>query len=169
MPYILLQPVTEAVAAIGGGSPAYILAWIGIFLMVALSGVGSAWGTVIGGSATVAAMKKRDDIFANCMILSAMPGTQGLYGFGAFFILKDHINPEISMITAAAIFGAGLISGVVNLISAYWQARIVSNGIESIGNGNNVFTNTLILGVYPELYAIIAFAACFLISGMLPM
>jgi len=169
MPYILLQPVTEAVAAIGGGSPAYILAWIGIFLMVALSGVGSAWGTVIGGSATVAAMKKRDDIFANCMILSAMPGTQGLYGFGAFFILKDHINPEISMITAAAIFGAGLISGVVNLISAYWQAQIVANGIESIGNGNNVFTNTLILGVYPELYAIIAFAACFLISGMLPM
>ena len=169
MPYILLQPVTEAVAAIGGGSPAYILAWIGIFLMVALSGVGSAWGTVIGGSATVAAMKKRDDIFANCMILSAMPGTQGLYGFGAFFILKDHINPEISMITAAAIFGAGLISGVVNLISAYWQAQIVANGIESIGNGNIVFTNTLILGVYPELYAIIAFAACFLISGMLPM
>ncbi len=169
MPYILLQAGNEALTKIGGGSPAYLLAWIGIFLMVALSGVGSAWGTVIGGSATVAAMKKRDDIFANCMILSAMPGTQGLYGFGAFFILKAHINPQITMITAAAIFGAGLISGIVNLISAYWQARIVANGIESIGNGNNVFTNTLILGVYPELYAIIAFAACFLISGMLPM
>ena len=169
MPYILLQPVTEAVAAIGGGSPAYILAWVGIFLMVALSGIGSAWGTVNGGSATVAAMKKRDDIFANCMILSAMPGTQGLYGFGAFFILKEHINPEMTMLTAAAIFGAGLISGITNLVSAYFQSRIVANGIESIGNGNNVFSNTLILGVYPELYAIIAFAACFLISGMLPM
>ena len=70
MPYILSAAVTNAV---GGGTPAYILAWIGIFFMVALSGVGSAWGTVIGGSATVAAMKKRDDIFANCMILSAMP------------------------------------------------------------------------------------------------
>ena len=169
MPYILLHPVTEAVAAIGGGNPAYILAWVGIFIMVALSGIGSAWGTVNGGSATVAAMKKRDDIFANCMILSAMPGTQGLYGFGAFFILKEHINPEMTMITAAAIFGAGLISGITNLVSAYFQSRIVANGIESIGNGNNVFSNTLILGVYPELYAIIAFAACFLISGMLPM
>jgi V/A-type H+-transporting ATPase subunit K len=30
-----------------------------------------------------------------------------------------------------------------------------------------VFSNTLILAVYPELYAIIAFAACFLISGAL--
>ena len=139
MPYILLQPVTEAVAAIGGGNPAYILAWVGIFIMVALSGIGSAWGTVNGGSATVAAMKKRDDIFANCMILSAMPGTQGLYGFGAFFILKEHINPEMTMITAAAIFGAGLISGITNLVSAYFQSRIVANGSESIGNGNNGF------------------------------
>lgn len=169
MPYILLQAGNEALATIGGGNPAYILAWVGIFMMVALSGIGSAWGTVNGGSATVAAMKKRDDVFANCMILSAMPGTQGLYGFGAFFILKAHINPEMSMITAAAIFGAGLISGTTNLISAYFQSRIVANGIESIGNGNNVFSNTLILAVYPELYAIIAFAACFLISGMLPM
>lgn len=167
MPYILLQAGTNAAAVMGGGNTAYILAWIGIFFMVALSGVGSAWGTVIGGSATVAAMKKRDDIFANCMILSALPGTQGLYGFGAFFILKEHIKPEMTMLTAAAVFGAGLISGTVNLISAYWQARIVANGIESIGSGNDVFSNTLILAVYPELYAIISFAACFLISGAL--
>ncbi|HNT51845.1 MAG TPA: V-type ATP synthase subunit K [Candidatus Syntrophosphaera sp.] len=167
MPYILLEAANNAAAVLGGGSPAYILAWVGIFFMVALSGIGSAWGTVNAGSATVAAMKKRDDIFANCMILSAMPGTQGLYGFGAFFILKEHIKPDMAMITAAAIFGAGLISGTVNLISAYFQSRIVANGIESIGNGNNVFSNTLILGVYPELYAIISFAACFLISGAL--
>lgn len=165
----MLNSLLAAGASISGGSPAFILAWIGIFFMVALSGIGSAWGTVIGGQATVAAMKKRDDIFANCMILAAMPGTQGLYGFGAFFILKEHITPEISMITAAAIFGAGLISGLVNMVSAYFQSRIVATGIESIGNGNDVFSNTLILGVYPELYAIISFAACFLISGMLPM
>lgn len=167
MPYILLQAGNDALAAIGGGSPAYILAWVGIFLMVALSGIGSALGTGNAGSATIAAMKKRDDIFANCMILSALPGTQGLYGFGAFFILKEHITPEITMLTAAALFGAGLISGITNLLSAYFQSRVVANGIESIGNGNNVFSNTLILAVYPELYAIIAFAACFLISGSL--
>jgi V/A-type H+-transporting ATPase subunit K len=167
MPYLLLQAGNPVAAVIAGSSAAYILAWIGIFFMVALSGVGSAMGTVIGGSATVAAMKKRDDIFANCMILSAMPGTQGLYGFGAFFILKSHITPEITMLTAAAIFGAGLISGIVNMMSAYFQARIVANGIESIGSGHDVFSNTLILGVYPELYAIISFAACFLISGAL--
>ena len=69
---------------------------------------------------------------------------------------------------ASAIFGAGLIMGVVGLISAYFQAKIVANGIESIGAGNDVFANTLILGVFPELYAIIAFATCFLIGGAIP-
>ncbi len=54
------------------------------------------------------------------------------------------------------------------MISAIQQAKIVSTGIESLGNGNNVFTNTLILGVLPELYAIIAFATCFLIGGLIP-
>ncbi|MDD5315955.1 MAG: V-type ATP synthase subunit K, partial [Candidatus Cloacimonetes bacterium] len=56
----------------------------------------------------------------------------------------------------------------VGLISAYQQSRIVANGIESLGAGNNVFSQTLILGVFPELYAIMAFATCFLISGVIP-
>ena len=146
----------------------FILAWTGIFLMVGLAGTGSAIGTVMGGSASVGAMKKRDDIFPYCLILSALPGTQGLYGFGAFFILQTHITPEINLLQASAILGAGLIMGIVGLISAIQQAKIVSNGIESLGGGNDVFTNTLILGVLPELYAIIAFATCFLIGGLIP-
>lgn len=165
-PNTLNQVVTSTVMA--GGNLAYFLAWIGMFLMVALAGTGSAIGTVIGGSASVGAMKKRDDIFPNCMILSALPGTQGLYGFGAFFILKDHVLPGMNMLQACAILGAGLIMGVVGLISATQQARVVANGIESIGAGNDAFANTLILGVFPELYAIVAFAACFLIGGMIP-
>jgi len=81
---------------------AMYLAWIGIFAMVGLSGVGSAIGTVIDGQASMAAMKKRDDIFANCMILSALPGTQGLYGFGAFFLLKTKIVEGMSVMSGAA-------------------------------------------------------------------
>ncbi len=168
MPDTLNTVAQPIVAAMAGGNLAYFLAWIGLFLMVALAGIGSAWGTVIGGSASVGAMKKRDDIFPSCMILSALPGTQGLYGFGAFFILKEHVTTGINMIQACAILAAGLIMGFVGLISAYQQSRIVANGIESMGAGNDVFSKTLILGVFPELYAIVAFATCFLIGGVIP-
>lgn len=145
-----------------------LVAWIGMGLMVALSGMGSALGTSIGGRASIGAMKKRDDIFASCMILSALPGTQGLYGFGAFFILQTHIAPAMSLMQAAAILGAGLIMGLVGFFSAFQQGRVVANGIESLGSGHDVFTKTMILAVYPELYAIVAFATCFLIGGVIP-
>lgn len=40
-------------------STAIILAYIGIALMVGLAGTGSAIGVVIGGNATVGALKKK--------------------------------------------------------------------------------------------------------------
>lgn len=52
-----LNTVAQTTVTAMGGNLAFFLAWIGIFLMVALAGIGSAWGTVIGGSASVGAMK----------------------------------------------------------------------------------------------------------------
>ena len=100
------------------------------------------------------------------MLLSALPGTQGLYGFGGFFIMNSSgvISPEMTMLQGIAIMAAGLILGTVGLFSAIQQGKVCANGIASIGAGNNVFGNTMILAVFPELYAIIAFAATFLIS-----
>ena len=145
---MLTDSLAVAASAIApNGNIAFFIAWIGVFIMVALSGLGSAFGTVIDGSASVAAMKKRDDIFANCMILSALPGTQGLYGFGAFFILQTHITTSMNMMQAYAILGAGMIMGLVGMFSALQQAKVVANGIESLGSGNDVFTKTLILAV----------------------
>jgi V/A-type H+-transporting ATPase subunit K len=57
--------------------------------------------------------------------------------------------------------------GFVGLLSAIQQGRVTSNGISAIASGNDVFGNTMILAVFPELYAIIAFAATFLISTSL--
>ncbi|HOZ13971.1 MAG TPA: V-type ATP synthase subunit K [Tenuifilaceae bacterium] len=146
-----------------------ILAYTGLVLMVLLTGIGSAVGTVMGGNATVGAMKKKDDAFGSYMLLSALPGTQGLYGFGGFFIInsKGIISASMNMTQALAILAAGVILGVVGLISAVRQGQVCANGINAIGNGHDVFGNTMILAVFPELYAIIAFATTFIISQSL--
>jgi V/A-type H+-transporting ATPase subunit K len=144
-----------------------ILAYIGVGLMIGLAGIGSAFGVTIGGNAAVGAMKKNEDAFGNYLILSALPGTQGLYGFMGYFILSAHLVPDITWANAAAIFGAGLALGFVGLMSAIRQGQVCANGIAAIGSGYNVFGKTMILAVFPELYAIIAFAATFLISGAL--
>ncbi|MFP4064811.1 MAG: V-type ATP synthase subunit K [Bacteroidales bacterium] len=146
-----------------------ILAYIGIGLMVGLAGIGSAFGVSMGGNASIGALKKNDEAFGNYMVLSALPGTQGLYGFMGYFILSGYLTAGMSWATAAAIFGAGLALGFVGLLSGIRQGQVCANGIAAIGSGHDVFGNTLILAVFPELYAIVAFAATFLIANTLPM
>lgn len=150
------------------GSPeALIFSSIGLALMLVLSGIGSAIGVSIGGNATIGALKKNPDAFGSYMLLSALPGTQGLYGFAGFFIINSSgdVSGQISMLQGTEIFAAGLILGIVSLFSAIQQGKICANGIASIGSGNDVFTKTMVLAVFPELYAIIAFAATFIISS----
>lgn len=144
-----------------------LLAYIGVAIMVGLSGSASCIGTSIAGMTAVGAMKKNSGAFGNYLILSALPGSQGLYGFVGFFMVREFLVAEITMLQAAAIFGAGIIMGVVALFSSYMQAKVCANGIAAIGNGHNVLGNTLILAAYPELYAILGVAAVYLISSVI--
>ena len=144
-----------------------VLAYIGVVLMVGLSGIGSAYGVTIAGNAAIGALKKNDEAFGNFIVLSALSGTQGLYGFLGFFLLKGFITPEMTAYQAAAIFGCGLFLGAVALFSAIRQGQVCANGIIGIGSGYDVFGKTLILAVFPELYAIVGVAATFMVSTMM--
>ena len=143
------------------------IAYIGIAIMVGLSGIGSAYGVTIAGNAAIGALKKNDSAF---LVLTALPGTQGLYGFAGYFMFQTIfgiLTPEITAIQASAVLGAGIALGLVALFSAIRQGQVCANGIAAIGQGHNVFSNTLILAVFPELYAIVALAATFLIGSAL--
>ena len=140
-----------------------ILAYVGMAVMLALTCIGSAIGVTVGGNATIGALKKNPDIFGSSMILCALPSTQGLYGFAGFFLMLDRLNTisVLNLNQGLAIFAVGIALGIVGIYSAVKQSSIVANGIVEMSNGNNVFGKTMILGVFPELYAILAFAATF--------
>jgi len=151
---------------------AIILAYIGLALMIALAGIGSAIGVSAGGNATIGALKKNDGAFGSYMLLSALPGTQGLYGFAGFFIINAKLSSFIvdgvltlSLYQGASIFAAGLALGFVGLMSGIKQGGVCASGIAGIGSGYDIFGKTMVLAVFPELYAIIAFAATFLIAA----
>jgi V/A-type H+-transporting ATPase subunit K len=146
------------------------IAYTGIAIMIGLSGIGSAYGVSIAGNAAIGALKKNSSAFGNFLVLTALPGTQGLYGFAGYFMFQNIfgiLTPEMTSIQAAAIFGSGLAMGLACLITAIRQGQICANGIVAIGQGHNVFGNTLILSVFPELYAIVSLAATFLMGSAL--
>ena len=137
-----------------------ILGYLGLGLMLGLSGIGSAIGTTIAGNAAEGAMKKNPEKFSGYMILSAMPATQGLYGFLAFIIW---VTSKDVTANGALFFGVGLGVGLVCLLSGIRQGQVCANGIVGVGQGHDVQTKTMILAAYPELYAILALVATFLV------
>ena len=104
------------------------MAYVGVVLMVGLAGIASAVGTSITGQAAVGAMKKNSGAFGSYMILSALPGSQGLYGFVCFFMVQGFLSSP-SMLQAAAVLGAGILVGMVNLAASIYQAKVCANGI----------------------------------------
>lgn len=144
-----------------------LIAYLGIAIMLALTGIGSAYGVTIVGNAAIGAAKKVDGKFGNFLVLAALPGTQGLYGFAGYFMFQtifEVLTPEITMFQAVATLAAGLALGFIGLLSAIRQGQVCANGVVAIGQGHDAFGNTLILAVFPELYAIVALAATFLIG-----
>ena len=72
-----------------------ILGYLGLGLVLALAGIGSAIGTTIAGNAAEGALKKKPEASGNYMVLSALPATQGIYGFVAFFMMRSMENPAV--------------------------------------------------------------------------
>ena len=136
-----------------------ILGYLGLGLMFGLAAIGSSIGTTIAGNAAEGALKKNPEKSSSYMILSAMPATQGLYGFVAFLMWmgKDFAA------NGPLLFGVGIAVGLVCLFSAIRQGQVCANGIVGVSQGHNVFTNTLIYAALPEFYAILGLVGALMV------
>ncbi|MDR0895591.1 MAG: ATPase [Prevotellaceae bacterium] len=136
-----------------------VLGYIGLGLMLGLSGIGSCYGTTIAGNAGVGALKKDSSKSGSYMILSALPSTQGLYGFIAFLMSRGRDFAT----DGPLMLGIGLGVGLVCLFSAIRQGQICANGISALAQGHDVTVNTMIYAAFPEFYAILALVAALLV------
>lgn len=136
-----------------------ILGYLGLGLVLALAGIGSAIGTTIAGNAAEGGLKKRPEKSGNFMVLSALPATQGIYGFVAFFMMRANV-----LESPAVIFGVGLSVGLVCMLSAIRQGQVCANGIVGVSQGHDkVFVQTLIYAALPEFYAILGLVGALMV------
>ena len=139
-----------------------ILGYIGLGLMLGLAGIGSSYGTTIAANAAEGALKKNPEKSSTYMILSALPATQGLYGFVGFLLWLVVFKPDFAVM-GPKLFGVGLAVGLVCLFSAIRQGQVCANGIVGVSQGHNVFTNTLIYAALPEFYAILGLVGALMV------
>ena len=130
-----------------------ILGYLGLGLVLALAGIGSSIGTTIAGNAAEGALKRKPEASGSYLLLSALPSTQGIYGFVAFFIMLGKYTG--GTIGGMLCFGIGISVGLACMISGIRQGQVCANGIVGVSQGHDVVTNTLIYAALPEFYAIL--------------
>lgn len=138
-----------------------VLGYIGLGAVLTLAGIGSSYGTTIAGNAAEGALKVKPEKSGNYMVLSAIPATQGVYGFVAFLMLLRKMNADPA--SGLIIFGMGIFVGLVCMLSAIRQGQICANGVVGISQGHNVFVNTMIYAALPEFYAILGLVGALMV------
>lgn len=142
------------------------LGYLGLGLMLALSGIGSCIGTTIVGNAAEGALKKAPEKASSYLILSALPATQGIYGFVGFFMWLLVYGFDFAK-HGIILCCVGTAVGLVCLISAYRQGQVCANGIVGISQGHDVQTQTLIYAALPEFYAILGLVSALMLVAVL--
>jgi V/A-type H+-transporting ATPase subunit K len=138
------------------------LAIIGAAAAAVLSGLGSAYGVLIAGRAAAGVVSEKPDLFGRLLVLQALPGTQGIYGFiVAIMVLVKLglLGGEPIAVTEAQgwqYFVACLPIVIVGFLSAVFQAKMSVAAIHMTAKQPEASGKGMTMTVLVETYAILA-------------
>lgn len=149
-----------------------MLAILGASLAVGMGGLGSSIGVGIAGEVAAGVIAEDPDKFGKTLLLQALPGTQGIYGFlaGFWVMLKINLLGGVLAVQDAAgwqILFACLAVGINCLISGVWQGRVAAAGIAMVGRRPDEAGKGLIYAAMVETYAVLGLlTTILLINGI---
>ncbi|MFH1612356.1 MAG: V-type ATP synthase subunit K [bacterium] len=143
------------------------LAIIGIASAVIFSGIGSAIGLFYSGAACAGVMTEDPKNFGKYLMLFALPGTQGIYGFAIAFLMMLKLKiiggpiPSLTVSQGLNILFACLPVAFAGLGSGINQGKVCASGIYLTLRQPNEVGKALVLGVFVELYAVLGLLISF--------
>ena len=145
------------------------LAFIGFALAVGLCCIGSAKGTGMVGEAATGVLAETPEHFTKCMILQALPGTQGLYGlaagfFGLFTLGFFSGSPAtLTVADGMAVLFACLPIMLGGFLSAIAQGRVAAASINIVAKKPDQYMKGVIMCGIVEFYAILSLVGTILL------
>nr|MDD6335733.1 V-type ATP synthase subunit K [bacterium] len=142
----------------------FILAYVGVAIAVFLSGCGSARGVSMAAQAGAGIVAEQPEHFSKVLILEALPGTQGIYGFlvGVLLMalkLGTFSGDVVSISTAVGlqVLLGCLPIGIVGYFSAVMQGKAAVAAIHMVGRRPEESGKGVTMTVLVETYAVLAF------------
>ena len=110
------------------------LCYAGAGLAFGLAGAGSAYGIAIASHAAAGVMREKPELFGRMLVMVALPGTQGFYGFIAAILIMTQTgligggSLKITLGTGIALFFIALVLVIVfYVIERYWLSEKVED------------------------------------------
>lgn len=150
-----------------------VLAVIAAVIATVLSGIGSAKGVGGAGQAAMGVLSEDSSKFGKMLVLTLLPGTQGLYGFivGFLVIANCGIIGSASLPTKGqgiAFLAAALAIGLGGLISAIEQGKCAVSGIALTAKDDRSFSKAMVSITLVEIYALLSFIVSLLAVISIP-
>ena len=125
---------------------------LGAALTAGLCCIGSAKGTGMVGEAAAGLTSEDPDKSTKCLILQVLPGTQGLYGFVALFLVLGQTGLlsgsvlDLSLTQGLSFFAACLPIMLGGWLSAIFQGRVAAASIKIVAKHPEAATRGVICG-----------------------
>ncbi len=150
-----------------------VIALFGGAIAVFLAGTGSSIGIGYAGQAANGLLSEEPVKFGTMLLLVALPGTQGIYGFLTGFLVMNKVGltggelATISVIQGWQILGACLPIAVSGLFSGIHQGKVCAAGIGVAAKQPGDVMKAVIYGALVETYAVLALViTIFLLNGV---
>ncbi len=143
------------------------LALLGAALAAGLACMGSAKGVGLVGEASAGLLAEDPSKFGKALLLQALPGTQGIYGFVTAFMILNAIGilgepVALTQAQGAYFLMSALPIAIVGYFSGVRQGRVAASGISLLAKRPNEVGKAIISAVLVETYAIFALLASLL-------
>ncbi|MDD5492313.1 MAG: V-type ATP synthase subunit K [bacterium] len=153
-----------------------MLAILGVVACAGLSGIGSATGVAIAGSAASGVLSEEPEKFGNTILLVALPGTQGFYGFVIAVLMLIYLGAfgtafkTVSVSQGLAFLATGFFCGLVEWWSAVYQGKVCAAAVSIVAKNPEHSMKGVVYGVMVETYAVLGFltALIVLLKGIAP-
>ncbi len=142
-----------------------LLALLGAAVAFFVAGIGSSKGVGLAGQAGAGVLSEDPSKFGSVMLMEALPSTQAIYGFVIAFLIIGKIDPAMTMQDGLHLLAAGLPIGIVGWISAIYQGKVASAGIQLISKRPEALGSAITLALMVEMFAILALIVSILMIG----
>jgi V/A-type H+-transporting ATPase subunit K len=150
-----------------------MLAISGASLAAVLAGIGSILGVRTAGQASAGLVSENPDMFGKVLLLTALPGSQGIYGFLAAIIIANATGllagnaADISVAQGFQVLMAALPVAFAGLLSGMYQGRVAAAGVNIIAKKPDASGKAVILAAIVETYAVLGLlVTILLINGL---